>query len=243
MKVTYIAHSGVAAEYENTVFLFDYYMGNAPEVSEDKQLFVFCSHFHGDHFNPEIFKLYGNREKVKFILSNDIRRKVTRNREKYGITDEIMQNIVYMKADEMYVFTDEEERSIRVQTVLSTDAGVAFLVTYRGKRIYHAGDLNLWVWEDNEPDYDKWMRGTYLAQIKKLAGKRIDLAFLPIDGRLEKYAFEGAEQFLKINDVKNICPIHMDGNFDPVLKFIESREESVRNMILPVTANNMTFEI
>ena len=42
-----------------------------------------------------------------------------------------------------------------IRTLRSTDEGVAFVVHYAGKTIYHAGDLNWWHWE-GEPDEKKY---------------------------------------------------------------------------------------
>ena len=39
-----------------------------------------------------------------------------------------------------------EAAGCKIRTLRSTDEGVAYLVSYRGKRIYHAGDLNWWHW-------------------------------------------------------------------------------------------------
>lgn len=57
MKITYIAHSGFLAELEHTILLFDYYQGELPELPDEKMLYVFASHRHPDHFNPEVFRL------------------------------------------------------------------------------------------------------------------------------------------------------------------------------------------
>ena len=40
MKVTYISHSGFLIETENCLFLFDYYEGKIPPLSQEKPLFI-----------------------------------------------------------------------------------------------------------------------------------------------------------------------------------------------------------
>ena len=50
MKVTYISHSGFLIETKNCLFLFDYYEGKIPPLSQEKPLFIFVSHWHSDHF-------------------------------------------------------------------------------------------------------------------------------------------------------------------------------------------------
>ena len=75
MKITYIHHSSFMAELEHTALLFDYFEGDIPEIPEDKPLFVFASHRHGDHFSRSIFDLSDGRRKVTYVLSDDIWRR------------------------------------------------------------------------------------------------------------------------------------------------------------------------
>mgnify|MGYP000382206809 FL=1 len=51
---------------------------------------------------------------------------------------------------------------VRIQTLKSTDAGVAFLVECEGRTIYHAGDLNWWHWEGEPDAYNEHMKMAYL---------------------------------------------------------------------------------
>ena len=127
MKITYIAHSGFLAELEHTILLFDYYQGEVPELPGDKKLYVFASHRHPDHFNPEIFQLAKDREQVWYVLSHDI--------WKSRVPEEWKARTVHLKPG-----TEWEHEGVGVQTLRSTDEGVAFLVQAEGKTLYHAGD-------------------------------------------------------------------------------------------------------
>ena len=53
MKVTYLEHSGFAAEYKEYVLIFDWYRGSLPEFDQQKKIYVFASHSHYDHFNEK----------------------------------------------------------------------------------------------------------------------------------------------------------------------------------------------
>ena len=55
MKITYINHSGFLIETRDCYYIFDYYKGELPNLDKEKEVIVFCSHFHKDHFNPQIF--------------------------------------------------------------------------------------------------------------------------------------------------------------------------------------------
>lgn len=141
MKVTYIGHSGFLLEWKDCFWLFDYYEGNIPIPSVPKPLYVFSSHSHGDHFNPAIFSIAGF-SKICYILSHDIMKKAKR----YETTVNA-DSIHFMKARQKLLLPVEGvHKQLEIQTLPSTDCGVAFLVRYEGKLIYHAGDLNWWVY-------------------------------------------------------------------------------------------------
>lgn len=53
MKITYLDHSGFAVEYKKYVLIFDWYKGKLPEFDSEKEIYVFSSHSHYDHFDLE----------------------------------------------------------------------------------------------------------------------------------------------------------------------------------------------
>lgn len=205
MKVTYIGHSGFLMEWDSCYFLFDYYEGKIPKFKPGKPVFIFASHKHPDHFNRDIFHLAGAENKVVFVLSSDI--------DKKRISDE---RIVWVKADAEYVFTVDNnggqgkasESVVRLQTLKSTDAGVAFLLWYEGKVIYHAGDLNLWTWKGESSQYNNNMTANFMKEMKKLSGIKIDIAFAPLDPRQEDWYDRGLLSLLDTTEVANVFPMH-----------------------------------
>ena len=98
-------------------------------------------------------------------------------------------------------------------TLGSTDEGVAFLVETEGKTIFHAGDLHLWYWDDDTEAERQEMYRRYMAEIEKLRGRRIDVAFLVLDSRqTEPDALPGIELFNDITDTAYIFPMHYSDN-------------------------------
>ena len=66
-KITYLHHSGFICELEDCILVFDYYMdpeGKLDDLCEvsSKPLYFFVSHFHADHFNPEINRFESRAE-------------------------------------------------------------------------------------------------------------------------------------------------------------------------------------
>ena len=87
---------------------------------------------------------------------------------------------------------------LRIQTLRSTDEGVAFLVRVKGITLYHAGDLNWWHWEEEGPEYNEKMKRDYQAEIGTIEGEHIDLAFVPLDPRLEEAYGWGIDYFMRV---------------------------------------------
>ena len=198
-KVWYLAHSGFAVQTESSFLIFDYYLDEPkggtieqgvidPKELAEKNVIVFVSHNHDDHFNPVVFEWQKTIPNIRYILSNDI--------------SEIPNAIMIGPNDTV------EQENLVVKTYRSTDEGVAFLVQIDGLAIYHAGDLNWWHWEGEPETYNIKMADDYKKQIDLLAGERIDLAFVPLDPRQERQYDWGIKYLLERNDVPYVVPMH-----------------------------------
>ena len=119
-----------------------------------------------------------------------------------------------MKPGELYHIDD-----ITIETLLSTDSGVAFLVTADGKTVYHAGDLNWWRWE-GEPEKDNdYQEKTYKEQINLISGRKIDLAFVVMDPRQEEDRYLGIDYFREHVQAEYIVPMHMWKHYELVQEY------------------------
>lgn len=207
MKITYIYHSGFLVETANCYCIFDYYRGELPKLSSSKPVFVFASHGHADHYNPAIFTLLQDIPQVTAVLSKDIPQK--------RWPEQI--SVLKVTFHQRYVLPlKSSSAGITIQTLHSTDRGVAFLVECDGYVIYHAGDLNDWCWdeacEDYSEQYNRQMTGSYRHEInllKELLGDRtLDAAFLPLDPRQGAKYDRGMLYFLQNIPVKAAYPMH-----------------------------------
>lgn len=205
MKITYLDHSGFAVEYKKYVLIFDWYKGKLPEFDSEKEIYVFSSHSHYDHFDRKIFELENIYPNVRYVLSADI-------------TEKPVPSKVW------FVIADKEYRigNLKVQTLHSTDAGVAFLVYVDDRIIYHAGDLNWWHWEEESEYYNEQMRMDYQKEIHKLKNIRIDVAFVPLDPRQEEQYYWGLDYFMKHTDTELVFPMHMWGHYEVYEKLMKS---------------------
>ena len=203
LKVTYTGHSGFLVETENSLFLFDYFKGEIPELAPDKPLYVFVSHRHEDHFNPAIFRLAEKHERTAFILAFDIRL-TARNIQKWGIDESWKDRILTARSHETYQLAP----GCKAETLRSTDEGVAFLITEGEHTIYHAGDLHWWLWDGEDPGWLGTMTANFKREVERIAGRKIDLAFLPLDDRQGVHFYKGMDWFLRNCSVRYAFPMH-----------------------------------
>lgn len=211
MKVTYIHHSSFMAELDHAALLFDYFEGDIPAIEGDKPLFVFASHRHGDHFSRSIFNLEDSGRKVTYVLSDDIWRR--------QVPEELLGRTVFMGPGEEAVLTDGAGEAVKIEAFKSTDEGVAFMIGAEGKVIYHAGDLNNWVWE-GEPEKDNLkMSENFHKELAKMAGRHIDVAFMLIDPRQEKDFHLGMDDFMRMVGADVVFPMHFWGDFEAAARF------------------------
>ena len=202
MRVTFLAHSGFLVELPSALLLFDYLGAGLPALP-DKPLLIFASHRHEDHFTPSIFSLDDGSRETYFLLGKDI--KLTpRHLEKWGVSAETAGKCFCLGGNE----TASPLPGVTVETLPSTDEGVAFLVTCDDRTIFHAGDLNWWHWEGEPKDWNRNMEVNFKRYCEPLRNRSIDLALLPLDPRQERDGFRGTKYFLETADIRRFIPMH-----------------------------------
>ena len=215
MRVTFLAHSGFFLELETASLLFDWWKGELPPLPADRPLLVFASHRHEDHFNPAIFSRAEGGRDVRFLLGKDIRL-TERNRARWNLSDDVAARCLALGGGE----TVSPIPGVTVETLPSTDEGVAFLVSLEGKTIFHAGDLNWWHWEGEDKAWNRNMEVNFKRYCEPLQGRHIDLAMFPIDPRLGEDGFRGARYFLELTDTACLLPMHQWEQFSFTQDFL-----------------------
>ncbi len=223
MIITFVHHSCFVVETEERVLIFDYFRngnvngyeftGTLPEFEKEKPLYVFASHAHQDHFDLEILRWEADFPKIHYILSKDIRLS-DRYLERNGISPKVKEKVTFVQTLKTYEVDD-----MKIRTLKSTDAGVAFLIGMEGRYIYHAGDLNLWKWDGAGDLVNGKETRAYKHEINKLADYEIDVAFVPLDSRQKKYAAEGLLYFMEHVDAKVVFPMHMWQDYSLIAAF------------------------
>lgn len=201
IEITYLYNSGFAIKTKDHFLVFDYYIDKpangkcgleggvigSGELRQDN-IMVFVSHAHPDHYNKVIFDWKSKNKDIQYILSDDIRKK---------------EGALMVAPGKEY-----EVEGIKIKTLRSTDEGVAFLLNIDGVVIYHAGDLNWWHWEEEDPQWNMDIARDYKNEIEKMRGETIDIAFVPVDPRLEDSCLLGLDYFMRNVGANLAVPMH-----------------------------------
>lgn len=217
-KIHYLYHDGFIIETKSHILIFDYFNDNSISgnrhlsdgvISEEvfkteKNIYVFVSHNHGDHYNPLIFNWKTTNPKIEYILSSDVQVKDINYEYKVISQDQTIQL-----------------GSVFIKAFGSTDVGVSFLIKVDGINIFHAGDLNLWHWKDESEEANAQMAKAFKTELHKIQCEKIDIAFFPVDSRLEEYYYLGGKYFIKKLSPKLFIPMHFGDNVKVTQDFAE----------------------
>ena len=198
--VTHYYHSGFSVACEDTILIFDYWLGEDGELAEKyrltpeilgryRQIYVFISHDHPDHLDPVVFT-WKDLPGIQYIVSSDMP-VGTRGRR--------------MAPGDSIPFSEDVE----VTAFDSTDLGVSFLVNFRGLQIFHAGDLNFWHWRDESTMKEiEEADAEFRKALAPLSGRPVDLAFFPLDPRQGTMFEAGANFFILSIKPRIMIPMH-----------------------------------
>ncbi|MGL4904207.1 MAG: MBL fold metallo-hydrolase [Cetobacterium sp.] len=207
-KCYYIYHSCFVVESAKSLLIFDFYKFPKKSVQDDislediilnseKNIYVFSSHGHYDHFNSDILKWKNRFSNLKYIFSSDIK------------LSEENPNTYFMNENEILLLDD-----LIIRSYGSSDLGISFLIEIDSTKIFHAGDLNWWYWKDDTKEEELYMKNLFSSIVQNIeVNKEIDLAFFPVDPRLEEFCYLGVKYFAEKVKPKNILGMHFDNNY------------------------------
>ena len=238
MIVTYIYHSCCAIEFDTFSVIIDYYKDafkykNESEdgkgkgwvtdylLKKDKPLYVLCTHSHTDHFNREVLSWDKNKMNITYVFSKEIEDtfKETLSEEK----------VHYL--DKLQTFEDD---NLTIKAFGSTDAGASFYIKHGECKIFHAGDLNNWHWNEEVPKDESFVfENQYICELELVAEevKELDIAMFPLDPRLGKDFMRGGKQFINKIKTDNLLPLHFGDNYKLLEQFEPIAREANCNLL------------
>jgi len=214
MKLTYLFNSGFVIESDRFMIMPDYFkdtvdgFAHQALTSYPGQIYVLASHWHPDHFNREVMRWKEQRPDIHYVFSEDIR-----NQMKWMN----FPDVVFLDKGQEW-----EDNMLYVKAFGSTDVGISFLIEADDKRIFHAGDLNNWHWnEEVTPEESQAAERDFLNELSFMAETttQFDLAMFPVDPRLGKDYMLGAQQFVERFETKVFAPMHFGDSYDKANAF------------------------
>lgn len=223
LELSYVFHDCFVLTTKDYLLVFDYWKIPGKDIDyipdfvtsapADLPIYVFVSHFHKDHFNKNIFSWIKIHPLIYFILSKDTARHV-----RYILKPDSRYSGVRPDENSVKVirkFEKYEDENICATAFGSTDIGNSYTIRLKkeNKIIFHAGDLNCWVWRDeSSPAEIKKAEDDFKKEMLPIAEAfpKIDIAMFPVDNRIGSGYGEGAKMFLSEIEVKHFFPMHFE---------------------------------
>lgn len=219
--LTYVWHDCFIYRSGSCIIVFDYWRERDSRFDREPSflpmlresglpVYVLVSHHHKDHFNRNIFAWAAEVPDIHYIISKDTARSVN-YLLKSGST---YRGPLRVDADKVTVMRPGDEfrdGRIYVHAFASTDTGNSYAVETGGKRLFHAGDLNVWMWKDESTpaevaaairDFE-----VILDDIHRYY-REFDVVMFPVDARIGRDWWEGAFRLLHTTYVENFVPMH-----------------------------------
>lgn len=126
-----------------------------------------------------------------------------------------------------------------IRTFGSTDEGVSFLIETGAKRIFHAGDLNLWHWRgEDDPQWTCQAEADFEKVMATLPDAHIDAAMFPVDPRMGEGFDEGACAFNERMRPTVFIPMHFWDHPEAACEFAKKYDN-----VCPLTISGEHIEI
>ena len=241
-RVIYAGHSGWIIQTTEKVLVFDYWANNeAPnpgfsngtfsaEDMSGKEVYVFASHDHGDHYDPAIHEWASTVKNIHYIYGFDPAKSWVHTKEGYNgpkytfIQENTSQNVM----------------DVKVTTIKSNDTGQGFLVETDGISIWHPGD-HAWFAAEDEEVFKKEI--DFVASINN----QIDFAFLPVIGcpsRWQKdYIIEGFFYSIDQLHPKTVYPMHSFRNEHLLKEFAQLADQRNSSAKIICVENKGDFDL
>lgn len=222
-SLTYVWHDCFVYRSSRCVIVFDYWrdcdgvlygpvepVTDILEECDGLPVYVVVSHHHKDHFNRHVFEWASRFRSVRFVVSRDIARAVRYLLKEGGSYSGRLrvdpECVTVLGEGDVY-----EDGVVRVSAFGSTDIGNSYVVEADGLTLFHAGDLNAWIWKDEstaaevEASVREFERRV---EVVRSRFPHVDYAMFPVDARIGRDWWEGAWRFVRMIDTGCFIPMH-----------------------------------
>ena len=203
ITVSFFRQSSFAVAVGKTLLIFSY-----RELPEDEMplnsrmsdqdlagfgnILVFVPRNSAEHYDDTIFS-WKPSFPITYFLSSDLKDAAPKDRKVHFVKENDEINIA----------------GVSVRVCGSTDAGVSFLANVGGVRVFHAGDLNLWHWrEENTPQATARAEADFYATVKSIPHDDLDICMFPLDPNQGGFYDAGANHIIMALKPRVFFPMH-----------------------------------
>ena len=201
--VTFFYQSGFTVSIGKTLLIFSYWQTEEPALPEEyylsdrdfkgfNNIVVFVPRNSREHHDPAIYT-WKKSYPITYVLSSDVKQEADAG-----------SNVRVIREGESLSVAN-----VHVRACGSTDAGVSFLVHMGGITIFHAGDLNLWHWrEENTLREIAQAEEDFYQTVAQIPETDIDICMFPVDPNLGGFYDAGANHFIMARRPAVFFPMH-----------------------------------
>lgn len=201
--VTFFYQSGFTVAIGKTLLIFSYWQADDDKIPEShclserdfkgfNNIVVFVPRNSAEHHDPVIYT-WKKSFPITYVVSSDAK----------GSVPEDVNARIIREGESLSV------ANVRVTAFGSTDAGISLLVKTGGLRIFHAGDLNLWHWrEENTLREITRAEDDFYRVVSTLPNDRLDICMFPVDPNLGGFYDAGANHFIMSKKPAVFFPMH-----------------------------------
>ena len=198
--VTFFYQSGFTAAVGKTLLIFSYWQEHVPQELRlnDKDLrgfnniIVFVPRASIEHNDPAVWQI-SRGFPITYVAASEAGPSV---KDQTGVR-------LVRQGESLKV------SNVQITAYGSTDAGVSFMVKVAGIHIFHAGDLNLWHWrEQNTLREITRSEEEFYRVVSSINEDRIDICMFPVDPNLGGFYDAGANHFIMAKKPRLFFPMH-----------------------------------
>lgn len=174
-----------------------------------ERVWVLVSHHHKDHFVNKIFKWCEDWSEVHYVISKDVEKMA-----RHMLRADSLWNGTRVPAGQLTVLEPGEtfdDGPLKIHAFGSTDIGNSYIVEAGDLKVFHAGDLNAWIWKDESTEEEVETEICRYTDILDEIAERfptLDVAMMPVDSRIGSDYFTGAKLLVRTIYVRLFIPMH-----------------------------------
>ncbi len=203
--ITHIFHNCFVLDIGETSYVFDIpadrfrtakALNALRSAIEGRDVIVFFTHGHLDHFAPDYAEICSSVKSLKAVVSDDI--------------EDMYPNIKFENALIVEPDTKYKYAGLELETLMSNDLGVAYIFkTPERIKVYNGGDLACWDWDNSSLAERNFTRNFFRDAVRKIAKEKVQITFSNLDRRLQNLA--GGPQFIESVKPQVFVPTHAFG--------------------------------